>query len=94
MLMQLLMLILMVRGHFFLTLEDLELTIIGMGEISGLYFAKNIFFGGDVVLGSLYRPDYQNVFLSNQLVSSNLHVGKDQPGQFQVCFFNQCFTMV
>jgi len=57
----------------------------GMGEISGLYFAKNIFYGGDVVLGSIYnRPDYQNVFLSNQLVNSNLYVGQDQPGQFQV----------
>eukprot|EP01126_Amoeba_proteus_P052132 TRINITY_DN6271_c0_g2_i12.p1 TRINITY_DN6271_c0_g2~~TRINITY_DN6271_c0_g2_i12.p1 ORF type:complete len:406 (+),score=79.46 TRINITY_DN6271_c0_g2_i12:984-2201(+) len=56
----------------------------GMGEITGLFFSKNIIANGGVVMGSLYKPDYQNVFVSNQFVNSPLSLGTSQPGQFQV----------
>lgn len=77
--MRLLMLTLMV--NFILVRE---FTLSGMGEVSGLYFAKNIFSKGAVRVGSKIGPDYQNVFLSNQFVDSSVDIGISQPGQFQV----------
>jgi len=55
-----------------------------MGEISGLYFAKNVFSNGAVVMGAKNKPDWQNVYLSNQFVDAPLQIGVSQPGQCQV----------
>eukprot|EP01127_Copromyxa_protea_P016216 TRINITY_DN4785_c0_g1_i1.p1 TRINITY_DN4785_c0_g1~~TRINITY_DN4785_c0_g1_i1.p1 ORF type:complete len:601 (-),score=117.82 TRINITY_DN4785_c0_g1_i1:13-1773(-) len=56
----------------------------GMGEVSGLYVAKNIFSSGNILLGAKHRPDFQNVFLSNQFIDSEIQIGQSQPAQCQI----------